>query len=159
MDKTDRQAEKKAMKELEEKRVEQRQKEKEEVRSEAEKRQKEMELMRMKHEEKMLSLQQEFITKSSQVIEKKKLADRMAKLEDNDQPEAYFHRYEETMKEAEIPMDEWPQHLRPLLTGKALASYSKNVPGSVKSDYYLMKEALLDSLGLTVYQLGPNFGH
>ena len=48
----------------------------------------------MKHEEKKLSLQQEFITKSSQEIEKK-LADRMAKLEDNDQPEAYFHRFED----------------------------------------------------------------
>ena len=43
----------------------------------------------------------------------KKLVDRMAKLKDEDQPEAYFHRFEETMKEAEIPTGEWPQHLRP----------------------------------------------
>ena len=70
-----------------------------------------MELMRMKYEEKMLSLQQKFLAQSSQEIEKKKLADRMAKSEDNDQPEAYFHCFEETIKEAEISTGEWPQRL------------------------------------------------
>ena len=37
------------------------------------------------------------------------------------------------------------------------AAYSKNVPESVRSDYYLMKEALLDSLGLTVDHFRTEF--
>ena len=57
---------------------------------------------------------------SSQEIEKK-LADRMAKSEDNDQPEAYFQCFEETIKEAEISTGEWPdrsslaRHWQPIL--------------------------------------------
>ena len=85
------------------------------------------------------------------------MVNRMSKLEDHDQPEAYFHRFEETMKEAEISVEDWPHHLRPLLTGKALSAYSKNVPEQARLNYYDMKEALLSSLGLTVEQCHNEF--
>ena len=157
-DREDRHAEKEAMREIEERREDRRRQEIEEARLETLERQKELELMRMDHEKKlMMALQQEFIKKNNQEIENKKMVNRMSKLEDHDQPEAYFHHFEEIMKEAEISVEDWPHHLLPLLTGKALSAYSKNVPEQARLNYYDMKEALLSSLGPTVEQCRNEF--
>ena len=65
------------------------------------------------------------------------MVNRMSKLEDHDQPEAYFHHFEETMREADLSVEDWPHHLQPLLTGKALSAYSKNVPEQARLNYYV----------------------
>ena len=61
------------------------------------------------------------------------------------------------MKEADLSVEDWPHHLQPLLTGKALSAYSKNVPEQARLNYYDIKEALLSSLGLTVEQCRNEF--
>ena len=76
----------------------------------------------------------------------------MTKWEDGDQPEAYLLRFEDTMKQAGIPQQEWPQRLRPLLTGSALTANSRDVPENAKESYPEFKEALLNALGLSVKQ-------
>ena len=43
--------------------------------------------------------------------DKKKIADRMTKMEDSDQPDAYFNRFEEMMKEAGVKKEEWIRRL------------------------------------------------
>ena len=56
------------------------------------------------------------------------------------------------MKQAEIPEDQWPHRLRPLLSGRALMAYSRDVSDEVKVSYKHLKDALLDSLGMPVKQ-------
>ena len=70
-------------------------------------------------------------------------------MEDTDQPDAYFKRFEDIMKEAEIEKEEWPRWLSVLLSGKALVAYANTVPMEAKGDYNALKEALLQALGLT----------
>ena len=53
------------------------------------------------------------------------------------------------MKEAGIAEAEWPARLGLLLTGKSLTSYSRDVPEESKNDYYKLKEALLEAMGLS----------
>ena len=98
-----------------------------------------MEERRMRHEKEMKEMYYEY-EKSKQAREdKRKLADKVAKWEDADQPEAYLQRFEESMKEAGIPENEWPQQLRPLLSGKALAAYHKDVPEDARMNYQQCK--------------------
>ena len=51
------------------------------------------------------------------------------------------------MKETGIAEAEWPARLRRLQTGKALTSYSRDVPEESKNDYYKLKESLIRSNG------------
>ena len=76
----------------------------------------------------------------------------LTKWEDGDQPESYLLSFEDTMKQAGVPQQEWPQRLRPLLTGRALTAYSRDVPEDAKESYSEFKEALLRVLGLSVKQ-------
>ena len=69
-----------------------------------------------------------------------------------DEPEVYLLRFEDTMKQAGIPQQEWPQRLRPLLTGIALTAYSRDVPEDAKESCPESKEAPLNALGLSVKQ-------
>ena len=119
--------------------------------------QRQMEERRMQHEKEMRELQFEHEKRKQERADKRKLADKVAKWENTDQPEAYLQRFEESMKEAGIPEEEWPQRLRPLLAGRALAAYHKDVPERAKTDYKACKEALLDALGLTVEQCRLDF--
>ncbi len=72
---------------------------------------------RQKHELELLNRQQEFEAARCEDEQMRKIADKLTKWEDGDQPEAYLHRSEDTMKQAGIPQQEWPQRLRPMLTG------------------------------------------
>ena len=92
----------------------------------------------------LLKCQQEFEAARREDERKRKIADNLTKWEDGDQPEAYLLRFEDTM--------EWPQRLRPLLTGSALTAYSRDVPEDAKESYAEFKEALLNALGLSVKQ-------
>jgi hypothetical protein len=89
----------------------------------------------MQHEKEMRELQYKHEKMKQERADKRKLADKVAKWEDTDQPKAYLQCFEESMKEAGIPEDEWPQRLRPLLSGKALAAYHKDVPEDAKMNY------------------------
>ena len=88
---------------------------------------------------------------------KRKIADKLTKWEDGDQPEVYLFRFEDIMRQACIPQQEWPQRLRHLLTGSALTAYSREVPEDAKESYPEFKEALLNALGLSVH-LGVDLG-
>ena len=68
---------------------------------------------------------------------------------DKDQPDAYLTRFERVMKEAEIPEEEWPQCLIPLLTGKVLSAYTNNVPTLATEKYEDFKVVLLVAMGLS----------
>ena len=87
-----------------------------------------MEEKRQKHELELLKHQQEFEAARREDELRRKIADNLTKWEDGDQPEAYLLRFEDTMKQAGIPQQEWPQRLRPFLTGSALTAYSRDVP-------------------------------
>ena len=76
----------------------------------------------------------------------------LVKWEDHDQPQDYLIRFEDTMKQADIPEDQWPHRLRPLLSGRALMAYSRDVSEEAKGSYQDLKDALLDSLGMPVKQ-------
>ena len=73
------------------------------------------------------------------------------KVVDEDQPEAYILKFEDTIKQAGIPQQEWPQRLIPMLTGSALTAHSREVPEDAKESYPEFKEALLN-LWLSVKQ-------
>ena len=103
--------------------------------------------------EKQLKLESERRVSDS----RKKLVDRMHKWEDGDQPEAFLQRFEESMKEAGIEVAEWPVRLRPLLSGKALTAYSRDVPEEAKKDYEHLKEAILDAMGLSVKECRADY--
>ena len=103
--------------------------------------------------EKQLKLESERRVSDS----RKKLVDRMHKWEDGDQPEAFLQRFEESMKEAGIEVAEWPARLRPLLSGKALMAYSRDVPEEAKKDYEHLKEAILDAMGLSVKECRADY--
>ena len=107
-----------------------------------------MEEKRQKHELELLKHQQEFEAARREDERKRKIADNLTKWEDGDQPEAYLLRFEDTMKQAGIPQQEWPQRLRPLLTGSALTAYSRDVPEDAKESYPEFKEALLNGLSV-----------
>ena len=65
----------------------------------------------MHHEWDMLERQHQLDRERKEDMDKKKIANRMTKMEDNDQPDAYFCRFEDTMNEAGIKKEEWPQRL------------------------------------------------
>ena len=103
----------------------------------------------MEHDFRMLEKQLELELLSQKESNKQKIAHKIMKMEDSDQPDAYFCRFEDIMIEAGIGREEWPQRLRPLLTGRALAAYVNNVPAEAKEKYTALKKALLVALGLT----------
>ena len=93
----------------------------------------------------------ERVEAARQEDERKRNAYKLTKREDGDQPEAYLLKFEDTMKQAGIPQQQWPQRLRPLLTGRVTA-HSRDVPEDAKESYSEFKEALLNTLGLSVKQ-------
>ena len=56
----------------------------------------------MENENRMIEKQQEFEKSRRYKTEKNKIAYKIVKMEDTDQPDAYFKRFEDIMKEAEI---------------------------------------------------------
>ena len=114
--------------------------------------QREAEEKRRQHELDLLRMQQEFEEKKNRADQKRKVADKLVKWEDHDQPQDYLIRFEDTMKQADIPEDQWPHRLRPLLSGRALMAYSRDVSEEAKGSYQDLKDALLDSLGMPVKQ-------
>ena len=114
--------------------------------------QKLMEEKRQKHILELLTCQQEFEAARHEDERKRKIANKLTKWEDGDQPEVYLLRFEDTMKHDGIPQQEWLQRLRPLLTGSALTASSRDVPEDAKEPYSEFKEALLNAQGLSVKQ-------
>ena len=114
--------------------------------------QKEAEQARMRHELDLCTRQQEYEERRHKTDQKNKLADKLVKWEDRDQPQDYLIRFEDTMIQAEIPEDQWPHRLRPLLSGRALVAYSRDVEDKAKGSYPELKDALLNSLGVPVKQ-------
>ena len=119
--------------------------------------QKELESQRQEHELKLFQLQREKEEERKRTDENRKLLDKIPCLTDSDQPEAYLARFEDLVKDAKIPKEDWCRRLRPLLTGKALNAYSRDIPEAVKQDYDKLKEALLNALGLTLPQCIEEF--
>ena len=54
------------------------------------------------------------------------------------------------MIEVEIPEEYWPARLHPLLSGQLLTAYFGDVPEEAKKNYRNLKEALLNTLVLSV---------
>ena len=90
-------------------------------------------------------------------IRLQKRAEKMEPWRDSDLPEAYFNKFEMTMKEAGIPDKEWPSRLISLLTGKALTAFHNNVPQTAMEPYTKLKEALLEALGFSLNQCRRTF--
>ena len=61
---------------------------------------------RRQHELDLLRMQQEFEEKKHRADQKRKVADKLVKWEDHDQPQDYLIRFEDTMKQADIPEDQ-----------------------------------------------------
>ena len=61
------------------------------------------------------------------------------------------------MQETGISKEQWPSRLIPLLTGKALAAYTYNVPRDVIASYPYFKEELLKSLGMSIERCQHKF--
>ena len=100
------------------------------------------------------------IADTAEKEEKRRLQKRAEKMEpwrDSDLPEAYFNKFEMTMKEAGIPDKEWPSRLISLLTGKALTAFHNNVPQTAMEPYTKLKEALLEALGFSLDQCRRTF--
>ena len=85
--------------------------------------------MHLREEQRLMEekRQQEFEAARREDEQKRKIVDKLTKWEDGDQPEAYLLRFEDTMKQAGIPQQEWPKRLRPLLTGRALSIFERRV--------------------------------
>ncbi len=111
-----------------------------------------MEEKQQKHELELLNYRLEFEAARREYKQKRKIADKLTNWEDVDQPEFYLLRFEDTVKQAGILQQEWPQRLRPLLTGSGLTAYLRDVPGDAKGSYLEFKEALLNALVLSVKQ-------
>lgn len=127
-----------------------------------------LEEMRLKHEkaceEQRMNFERELHrqkteeeAKRQQQKDKLKLADKMTAMKDADGLESYLRRFTETMEDAEIPRQEWPKRLRPLLTGTALAAYSNNVEEDKKGDWDQLREALLKAMGSSAEQCRIDF--
>ena len=65
-----------------------------------------MEEKRQKHELELLKCQQEFKAARCEDERRRKIADNLTKWKDEDQPEAYLLRFEDTMKQAGISQQE-----------------------------------------------------
>ena len=111
--------------------------------------QQEMEMKRQEHELKILHIQAQKEEERKLYEDSRKIVDSIPKMTDSDQPEAYLCRFEELLNEAGIPVQQWAKRLKPLLTGKALNAYARDVPEDSKGDYNRVKEALLNALGMT----------
>ena len=61
------------------------------------------------------------------------------------------------MKEAEVPEVKWAGHLKHLLMGKMLDAKARNVPEDSQNDYWAVKEALLNTSGLSTVECVANF--
>ena len=97
-------------------------------------------------------MQQDFEDKKRKAEQKSKVADKLVNWEDRDQPQDYLIHFEDTMRQAGIPEEQWPHRLHPLLSGRALVAYSRDVSDEAKMSYQDLKDALLDSLGMPVKQ-------
>ena len=117
--------------------------------------QKELKSQRQEHKLKLFQLQRE--KEEERKDEKRKLLDKIPCLTDSDQPEAYLARFDDLVRDAEIPKEDWCRRLQPLLTGKVLYAYSREIPEAMKQDYDKFKEALLNALGLTLPQCIEEF--
>ena len=91
----------------------------------------------------------EYHHKNQQQDQRCKLADKIAPWKDNDHPTSYLKRFEGTMTDAGIPTAEWPSRLIPLLTGNVLLAYTNNIPRSAAKVYPILKDALLNAMGLS----------
>lgn len=78
---------------------------------------------------------------------RQKIAASMAHWLDSDQPASYLTKFEETMTRAKIPQEEWIDRLIPLLTGKAMQTYTAHVAPEAKSSYTSLKEAMMNAMG------------
>ena len=103
------------------------------VRTEEERRTWEQEVQEKAHKLHVENLQQENDRVRKEIEEKWRLAEKIPKVTEADQPHTYFCRFEESMKEADIANKEWPLQL--LLTGKALSAYTHEVSEEAKENY------------------------
>ena len=112
--------------------------------------QRELEHQRQVHEKELILLQANKDEECRDREERKKLMENMPRLTDTEQVDAYFIRFEELARNARIPQEEWANYLRPLLVGKALVAYTREVAEDDKQDYDRLKEALLMALGISI---------
>lgn len=64
----------------------------------------------------------------------------------------YLRRFEEALKSERIPIEEWHNHLRTVLRGKAADALVTTVPERDRESYDNIKDILLNTLGLTRQQ-------
>ena len=48
------------------------------------------------------------------------------------------------MIEADVDNEKWPRHIKTILTGATLVSYSRSIPDEKKRDYHTLNNALLN---------------
>ena len=119
--------------------------------------QEKMEKTRRDEQDRLLQQQRDLAEESKLRERKRRLVEKLPKLSDNDQLDTFFLRFEDQMKEAEVEEEEWPVHLRTLLTGTALAAYTRDVPDEAKRAYRTLKDALLDAVGLALFDCINSF--
>ena len=89
--------------------------------------------------------------------QKMKLADRVQKWHDSDDPEAFFARFETAMNQCIISNEEWLGRLVNCLAGKALAVYRCRTRGTDEETYEALKEKILVALGHGLQQTRKKF--
>ena len=112
---------------------------------------------RRKHEDEHWKMQMEREDNKIEKNKRSKLADRITPWTDLEHPTEYLKRFEDIMQEAGIGKEQWPSRLIPLLTGKALAAYTYNVPRDAIASYPCFKEELLKSLGMSIERCKHEF--
>ena len=116
-----------------------------------------LEAIRKDEQKKFLQQQRELAEEAKQRDWKRRLVEKLPKLTDNDQLDTFLLRFEDQMREAEVEEEEWPIHLRTFLTGATLVAYTKDVPEEGKKDYWMLREALLDAVGLALHDCVNSF--
>ncbi|KAJ1212117.1 hypothetical protein NDU88_007453 [Pleurodeles waltl] len=73
---------------------------------------------------------------------------KFGKMKPGDDPETFLRAFEFVAESAMWPKEEWAEHLGPLLSGDACAVYQA-LPHNTAEDYDILKEAILDHLGVS----------
>ena len=88
---------------------------------------------------------------------KRRLVEKIPKLEINEHVNMFLCRFEDSMVEAEVEEEEWPRYLKTLLTGAPLAALTRSIPDEKKKNYQILKNALLNACGLSLLDCAFQF--
>ena len=109
-----------------------------------------LEKTRSEEHENILTQQKELVAEQRDRDRKRRLVEKIPKLEINEHVDMFLCRFEDSMVEAEVDEEEWPRHLKTLLTGAPLAALTRSIPDEKKKNYQILRNALLNACGLSL---------